>query len=127
MTEESFRDAILRGRAYMGDPCRTGKIRFSAEGREMGSALWGGSAAVLFKAEGFPEGAYALRIVNGEEICRIPAEGGCMKDAFALPCTEKYNFARMEIYAENGELIALTNPIYLVRHEEDLPPERRQI
>ena len=60
-------------------------------------------------------------IVNGEPVKRIEIEQGKAQGEFALKNIQKYNFARVEIYDDKDILIALSNPVYLVEDERDIP------
>ena len=60
-------------------------------------------------------------VVNGERVKRVEIEQGRAQGEFVLSNTQKYNFARVEIYDDKDILIALSNPIYLVEREKDIP------
>ena len=120
-TEENFVAAFKRGSVWAGNPVKIRKFNFSAGEKPQGSVVSGRQVRVEFNASDIHCGGYALCIVNGEQVKRIEIEHGKVEGAFMLFDTQKYNFARVEIYDEKDVLIAFSNPIYLVKKAEDIP------
>ena len=125
LTEENFRDAVCRGNLYMGDPTVLGNVEFTADGAPMGSVLVGDACKVPFRAEAMRFDGFCRRILNGRAAGEMPIKEGKALWEFSLSGTERFNFARMELYDADGRLVALTNPIYLVRSEKDIPEEAK--
>ena len=118
--------ALTRGSVWAGNPVKIKKFTFGAGEIPQGSVVCGRQVRVEFSAEDIKCNGYALCVVNGERVKRIEIEYGKVTGEFVLSHTQKYNFARVEIYDENDGLIALSNPIYLVEKAEDIPPESLQ-
>ena len=94
--------------------------------KPQGSVVSGRQVCVELYADGIYCNGYARCIANGEEIKRVEIERGIVKTDFTLSATQKYNFARVEIYDDKDVLIAFSNPIYLVENTGDIPLETVQ-
>ena len=89
----------------------------------MGSVVVGKQATVQFETENVKDGGCAVWVVNGKKQERMEIYEGKAFGACTLQCEQKYNFVRVEVYGADGTLIALSNPIYLVENEKDVPNE----
>ena len=119
-SEEAFLAAFQRGSAWLGNPVHMGEIQFHANGKPMGSIHIGKEAACRFDVHDVKCDGYVRCIINGDERCRWPLLNGQASGEITLTAQEKYNFARLELYREDGLLIAATNPIYLIENPEDV-------
>ena len=124
--EENFVKALRRGSIWNGNPVKIKNLVFKAGEKPQGSVVGGRQVCVELYSDDICCGGYARCIVNGEEIKRVKIERGIVQADFALSATQKYNFARVEIYDENDTLIAFSNPIYLVQNAGDIPLEAIQ-
>lgn len=122
-TEEAFIRALARGSVWGGNPVKIKDFTFTANGAPQGSVVVGEKVEVAFSAKDIRCGGYALCVVNGWPIQRVEISSGAVAGTFELTNTHKYNFARVEIYDEEGVLIAFSNPVYLVKEESDIPSE----
>ena len=122
-TEEAFVRALARGSVWGGNPVKIEDFTFTANGAPQGSIIVGERAEVAFSAKDIRCGGYALCVVNGWPMQRVEISSGTVCGAFELTNAHKYNFARVEIYDDEGVLIAFSNPIYLVGEESDIPLE----
>ena len=119
-TEENFAKAFKRGTLWGGNPVVMRNLSFTGNGKEQGSLLRGEQAEIDFCATDIQCGGYAVCMENGREIARFPIENGAVSGNWTLKCTQKYNFARVELYSEENVLIAFSNPIYLVASETEI-------
>lgn len=119
-TEENFVKAFRRGTLWGGNPVVMRNLSFTGDGKEQGSLLRGEKAEIAFSATDIQCGGYAVCITNGEEIARLPIKNGTVAGSWVLECTQKYNFARVELYNDDDVLIAFSNPIYLVGAETEI-------
>lgn len=122
-TEENFTRALARGTIWAGNPAKIKNLHFSAGEIPQGSVICGEQVCVEFSTKDISTNGYAICVVNGNPIKRVELEDGGAQCQFTLSRTQKYNFARVEIYDLDDVLIAFSNPIYLVEKEEDIPPE----
>ncbi len=122
-SEEDFVRAMSRGSVWGGNPVKIKDFTVTANNAPQGSVVCGEAVEVAFSAKDIRCGGYALCVVNGRPIKRVEISRGEVCGAFTLQNTQKYNFARVEIYDEEGVLIAFSNPIYLVGDEKDIPSE----
>ena len=120
-TEENFVRALKRGSVWTGNPVKIRNFTFGGDGIPQGSVVSGRQVRVEFNVSDIQCDGYAVCVVNGERVKRIEIEQGGAQGEFVLSSTQKYNFARVEIYDDKDILIALSNPIYLVEREEDIP------
>lgn len=120
-TEQNFVKAFKRGSVWFGNPVVMRNLHFAAKNTAMGGVTVGGRVLVSFASTGIQCDGYAKCIVNGEEVKRIAIKDGCVKGRFWLKNTQKYNFARVEIYSADDVGIGFTNPIYLVKDRSDIP------
>lgn len=124
-TEENFVKAFSRGSVWLGDPVLMQSVDFSSDGFPMGSIRVGKRIPLRFFAKSNAKDGYAVCVINGKRSKTIPLKDGEVEYAFSLFATEKYNFARMEVYNADNRLIALTNPVYLVEDRKDLPEDKK--
>jgi hypothetical protein len=108
-TEENITLALKRGTVWTGNPAKIKKLTFSAGKIQPGSVVCAEKLCVEFEAKEIACAGYALCVVNGERVKRIEIENGVVTGTFTLSRTQKYNFARVEIYDENDVVIALSN------------------
>ncbi len=125
-TEENFTKALRRGSIWNGNPVKIKNLVFKAGEKPQGSVVSGRQVRVELYADGIYCNGYARCIANGEEIKRVEIERGIVQTDFTLSATQKYNFARVEIYDDKDVLIAFSNPIYLVENTGDIPLETVQ-
>ena len=118
--EENFVKAFKRGTLWGGNPVVMRNLTLTGNGKDQGSLLRGERAEIAFRATEIQCGGYAVCIENGMEIARLPIENGAITAKWTLKCTQKYNFARVELYNEENVLIAFSNPIYLVAEETEI-------
>ena len=121
--EEDFVCALSRGSVWGGNPVKIKDFTFEVNDAPQGSVICGERVEVAFSAKDVRCGGYALCVVNGWPIQRVEISSGAVAGTFELTNTHKYNFARVEIYDEEGVLIAFSNPIYLVGDKRDIPSE----
>ena len=121
--EENFVRALRRGSVWTGNPVKIRNFTFGGDKIPQGSVVSGRQVRVEFSASDIQCDGYAVCIVNGEPVKRVEIERGAVQGEFVLSNTQKYNFARVEIYDEKDILIALSNPVYLVKDEKDIPPD----
>ncbi|MBQ2740804.1 MAG: CehA/McbA family metallohydrolase [Clostridia bacterium] len=125
-SEQDLVRGLSRGSVWGGNPVKIRDFTFTANGAPQGSIFCGESVEVAFSAKDIRCGGYALCVVNGQPIQRVEISSGAVSGVFTLHNTQKYNFARVEIYDEEGVLIAFSNPIYLVDDKRDVPLETIQ-
>lgn len=119
-TEENFAKAFKRGTLWGGNPVVMRNLSFTGDGKEQGSLIRGEKTEILFSATEIQCNGYAVCISNGKEVAHLPIENGAVSGNWTLKCTQKYNFARVELYNDENVLIAFSNPIYLVAPETQI-------
>ncbi len=120
-TEENIANAFKRRSVWCGNPVLIKNMSLFANDKfAFGSIFTGENLKVCFSANKISCNGYAIRIVNGKEDSRIPFRDGQVADSHTLLCNERYNFIRYELRDEDDVLIALSNPVYLVKSEEDI-------
>ena len=122
-SEEAFVKAFRRGSVWMGNPVYMGSVSLQANGKPMGSVLLGSQTNCVFAVQDVKCNGFVVCVVNGQEAKRYPLRSGRADGEIPLTAQQKYNFARLEIYREDGLLIAASNPIYLIDRTEAIRPE----
>jgi len=131
-TEEAFVESMRAGRAYTGNPVLLrGDVSFvSGRGAPMGSVCvlnCQTTESVCFSADKMQVGWTLKWIINGENSAQSIVCSERICETVNLTTSLPVNFARVELYDENGTLVLLTNPIYFVREDLnsiDVPRER---
>ncbi len=122
--EGDFINAFKRGSCWCGNPVLIKKMWLSANRKfTFGTIFVNEDVEIDFGAAGISSEGYALRIVNGRTDARLEIEGGEVRDSFTLKSSERFNFVRYELRDQEGILIALSNPVYLLQNEDDIYPE----
>ena len=119
-TEENFIKAFKRGNLWSGNPVLIRNLTFKAGEKPQGSLVRGKSVEVEFSATDINCEGYAVCISNGEMVNKIPFKDGNVMGQWVLECSNRYNFARVELYDDKNMLIAFSNPIYLVGVDMDI-------
>lgn len=119
-TEGNFIKAFSRGSLWSGNPVVIKNFSFFAGDKPQGSLIRGRQVCVEFCATNIKCDGYAICITNGKEVKRTPIVNGEVSGKWVLPCENKYNFARVEIYNGENVLIAFSNPIYLVNENTQI-------
>jgi hypothetical protein len=132
-TEKEIVEAMRVGRAYTADPVKvTGNISFATDsGIPMGAvvSLYAEQTRrVSFRADALKSGMKIRWIVNGNVAGEKLVDADSVSDEIEIASSLAVNFARVELYNDDGQLILLTNPIYFVREDLsdiEIPKERR--
>jgi len=120
--EENIVKSLRRGTVYAADPTKNVVIDISSDGYPAGSVRVGKRCDISFYAE-VSVPSRVITVVNGNAVRWEDYRPGVIRFSEGLLAWEKYNFIRFEICDSEGRLIAISNPIYLVRDASDIPPE----
>ncbi len=124
-TREGIADQLTQGRAFFGDPGpflgqEAALDLWTEHGAVMGQVLVSDLDQVLHVHTGYLEGGWSLElVVDGEVFESILLAGDETDTVFELPRGD-VRTVRAQIADEEGELILLSNPLYLVMPGEEV-------
>lgn len=125
--ESALIDALRSGRAYFGDPTRfDGRMDVQVDGGgQMGEVVvtQPGEKVVRFRAEGLRTGQQLRLVLGGRPIRTVTPASGEVELRERISVLSN-TFVRFEII-EQGEIIALSNPLYFVLPDHAVPAWRK--
>jgi hypothetical protein len=125
--ESALIQALRAGRAFFGDPTRfDGRMDLEVEGGgRMGEVVVtrAGERVVRFRAEGLRAGQ-RIRLVRDGRPLRTLTPAGSVVELSERISVLSNTFVRFEII-DRGEIVALSNPLYFVLPDHEVPAWRR--
>jgi hypothetical protein len=125
--ENALIEALRSGRAFFGDPTRfDGRMDLEAEGGgQMGDIVVTptGERVVRFRAEGLRAGQRVRLVRDGRPLRTLTPAGAVVELSERISVLSN-TFVRFEII-DQGEVVALSNPLYFVLPGHEVPVWRR--
>ncbi|MBK8150142.1 MAG: PHP domain-containing protein [Acidobacteria bacterium] len=109
LTQAAIFEAIRSGRVFIAENPRH-RIMFTAGDRSVGETAPVERTEIEIEIDGFPADARAL-VVSGGIVIRDQSVSERQKLSFEFK-PEMATYARLEIRARDGKMLAMTNPIY---------------
>ena len=131
VTEEQFTESIKAGRVFTADPVQFGgRAELTCGDLPMGAVIpvtdksKSNPHRFTFRADNLKAGMRVCIIADGELYSEHVAKDGEFECTYELAPIHTVSFTRVEIWAEEGRCILLTNPIYMVNTDNftgDIP------